>query len=429
MAPAMPHNPDDRGRPVPPLDPKRADDAGSVRIRLALDTLTLRHPTRWHSAASFPASYQVTIIAAFAVAGWVAQFGASTGFYGALSLYAALALIVWLTYRARRRSVAPDLAAAAVRRGLCGSCGYSLQHLQAEPDGCIICPECAAAWKHARIIEPYWLPRPTPPDRLGQLGFVTEHFLVIHQVDPDSPPSPAAAAAAGRRLGSWTACDCGYAMGSRPLDANARARCPECGLTWEGALAPRPAPIAATNPPPEPFHAKAANAPPRHVQDDRGVTWELHDWKTHRFPARGAPDLDAWLIRRLDHLRREVGGRRLIRRIAIGGLAVIALTSAGGTIHWLIFHDSYQIGSTTSRMSSLIAAVAGIVVAQWAWRNRVDAAQEGLAFLEAARCPACAADLRAAPTPDPDGCKLCPTCTAAWRPTRERPEAKQEARL
>ncbi|MEM1071826.1 MAG: hypothetical protein AAGB48_03840 [Planctomycetota bacterium] len=29
----------------------------------------------------------------------------------------------------------------------CMSCGYGLRDLSPEPDGCIVCPECGAAWK------------------------------------------------------------------------------------------------------------------------------------------------------------------------------------------------------------------------------------------------------------------------------------------
>lgn len=32
-------------------------------------------------------------------------------------------------------------------RSLCPSCGYHLQGLAPDPDGCTICPECGAAWR------------------------------------------------------------------------------------------------------------------------------------------------------------------------------------------------------------------------------------------------------------------------------------------
>ena len=32
---------------------------------------------------------------------------------------------------------------------MCFSCGYDLQGLMNEPDGCLVCPECGAAWNAA----------------------------------------------------------------------------------------------------------------------------------------------------------------------------------------------------------------------------------------------------------------------------------------
>ncbi|MEZ6243093.1 MAG: hypothetical protein R3B57_08625 [Phycisphaerales bacterium] len=33
------------------------------------------------------------------------------------------------------------------RLALCASCGYSLGGLTPEHDGCVVCPECRAAWR------------------------------------------------------------------------------------------------------------------------------------------------------------------------------------------------------------------------------------------------------------------------------------------
>ncbi len=38
-------------------------------------------------------------------------------------------------------------ASAAVEMGFCGGCGYKLAGLEREEDGCVVCPECGAAWK------------------------------------------------------------------------------------------------------------------------------------------------------------------------------------------------------------------------------------------------------------------------------------------
>lgn len=42
----------------------------------------------------------------------------------------------------------------ALRQGLCASCGHGIGGLPAQTDGCIVCPECAAAWRSDRIRSP-----------------------------------------------------------------------------------------------------------------------------------------------------------------------------------------------------------------------------------------------------------------------------------
>jgi hypothetical protein len=41
----------------------------------------------------------------------------------------------------------PVLAVAILRARHCPSCGYSLEAIVAEADGCAACPECGAAWR------------------------------------------------------------------------------------------------------------------------------------------------------------------------------------------------------------------------------------------------------------------------------------------
>lgn len=78
------------------------------------------------------------------------------------------------------------VAAAAVADGYCGSCGYSLKALEQCDDGCVVCPECGAAWFRSRIIQPHWegerepvsldSPRMMPDDR-GRYVRVLDSFL------------------------------------------------------------------------------------------------------------------------------------------------------------------------------------------------------------------------------------------------------------
>ena len=68
-----------------------------------------------------------------------------------------LVAVVLISRADSRRRVGSFLANTAVAEGLCGGCSYSLRDLPEEPDGCIVCPECGAAWQARRITRPHWL--------------------------------------------------------------------------------------------------------------------------------------------------------------------------------------------------------------------------------------------------------------------------------
>jgi hypothetical protein len=36
---------------------------------------------------------------------------------------------------------------ALIRRGYCPACCYRIGGVPAQPDGCVVCPECGAAWR------------------------------------------------------------------------------------------------------------------------------------------------------------------------------------------------------------------------------------------------------------------------------------------
>lgn len=50
-----------------------------------------------------------------------------------------------------RRRKFSTISGIHLRYGHCAGCGYALQDLQTEHDGCIVCPECNAAWKSDRV--------------------------------------------------------------------------------------------------------------------------------------------------------------------------------------------------------------------------------------------------------------------------------------
>jgi len=62
------------------------------------------------------------------------------------------AMIVWYVFLGWiRKGRFSRIAEIYLSQGFCGSCGYLLDDLECESDGCVICPECNAAWKSERI--------------------------------------------------------------------------------------------------------------------------------------------------------------------------------------------------------------------------------------------------------------------------------------
>lgn len=64
----------------------------------------------------------------------------------------ASALVAWLIAMrwARRRRFA-QISEIYLGTGRCASCKYALTDLSPSDDGCVVCPECAAAWRSGRI--------------------------------------------------------------------------------------------------------------------------------------------------------------------------------------------------------------------------------------------------------------------------------------
>lgn len=53
--------------------------------------------------------------------------------------------------RRQARKNAPRLVEVYLASGRCPCCEYSLEGAVAEPDGCVVCPECGGAWKGSRV--------------------------------------------------------------------------------------------------------------------------------------------------------------------------------------------------------------------------------------------------------------------------------------
>ena len=128
-----------------------------------------------------------------------------------------------------------EMGASYVAEGVCGSCAYPLEGLVHEDDGCVVCPECGAAWRESRIVAPLWdparpeLPRDLPTwkrfvlyvpragirtmaDARGRLVPVVDPCLVAWGARPDAPRLGALRRAL-RRVGlTWRIVIVGAAM-------------------------------------------------------------------------------------------------------------------------------------------------------------------------------------------------------------------------
>jgi hypothetical protein len=63
-----------------------------------------------------------------------------------------VAMVFWYVFLGWiRRGRFVRIAEIYLSQGHCASCGYKLDGLDIEPDGCVVCPECNAAWQHERI--------------------------------------------------------------------------------------------------------------------------------------------------------------------------------------------------------------------------------------------------------------------------------------
>ncbi len=66
---------------------------------------------------------------------WAIPGGVVLGTFGPLAMMLTL-----------RSLMLPRIVRAYVRAGFCGACGFPLEGQPREDDGCVICPECGAAW-------------------------------------------------------------------------------------------------------------------------------------------------------------------------------------------------------------------------------------------------------------------------------------------
>jgi hypothetical protein len=79
---------------------------------------------------------------------WGTTFRPSTEMVLLLGVQIAFGFLgLFFTWREITRKHAAGLAQAMAKAGCCASCGYGLAGLTPQGDGCVVCPECEAAWR------------------------------------------------------------------------------------------------------------------------------------------------------------------------------------------------------------------------------------------------------------------------------------------
>jgi hypothetical protein len=88
-----------------------------------------------------------------------------------LAICASTLPFVWIMMHRHRRAHSATIAATLLAYRRCASCGYSLEGAHEADDGCVQCPECAAAWKQARVggLQTAQAPPVTTPGSLKHL--------------------------------------------------------------------------------------------------------------------------------------------------------------------------------------------------------------------------------------------------------------------
>jgi len=80
------------------------------------------------------------------------RFGILIDFVALSTCCVVVGMIFWYFLLNRiRRERFPHIAEIYLSAGKCAACAYKLAGLKPEQDGCVVCPECSAAWNATRI--------------------------------------------------------------------------------------------------------------------------------------------------------------------------------------------------------------------------------------------------------------------------------------
>jgi len=80
------------------------------------------------------------------------KFGILIDFVALSTSCVGVGMILWYSLLNRiRRERFPKIAEIYLSEGKCAACAYKLDGLKSEQDGCVVCPECNAAWNADRL--------------------------------------------------------------------------------------------------------------------------------------------------------------------------------------------------------------------------------------------------------------------------------------
>lgn len=141
---------DDRGRlvPVPGEIARRLEDDAELKL---IEQIDAKRPKRKAIGARFETLMLILIVACAMLLTSVLQRAGLSGFVsnvgGWVGAFGLLATLSWPYAQMERRKEAASLV--WFRR--CGVCSSSLRGLEVQEDGCVVCPECSAAWRAGRF--------------------------------------------------------------------------------------------------------------------------------------------------------------------------------------------------------------------------------------------------------------------------------------
>lgn len=219
---------DDRGRVVETLSVRaiRSANVGKAPAALAKQ---LRGMVRNRAAGFEPMNLVISLVLALLFLAVLYSLPIR-----GLPYLGAIVVLVILQVRILRwcaeRRMAREIAGTIAAHGLCGSCGYTMQDLAPDPDGCVVCPECGSAWEAARMTRAHWLPEKAT--LFAPRSFTSWALLALPGLGTD------ARAVLHRRLDTRLACLPAPARAARPAKewAALRRDLRRIGRGWRIAL-------------------------------------------------------------------------------------------------------------------------------------------------------------------------------------------------